>query len=69
MSNAHILNEAIRLIGYEVTKRGRVPYDNTLIDQHLQNVAESLSTDHVNELIDLYRLDTPNVDGAVWEKR
>ena len=69
MSNAHILNEAIRIIGYEVTKRGRIPYDNSLIDQHLQNVAESLSVDHVNGLIEMYRLDTPNTDGAVWNKR
>ena len=69
MSNAHILNEAIRIIGYEVTKRGRFPYDNSLINQHLQNVAESLSVDHVNGLIKMYRLDTPNVDGAVWNKR
>ena len=69
MSNAHILNEAIRIIGYEVTKRGRFPYDTSLIAQHLQNVAESLSVDHVNGLIEMYRLDTPNTDGAVWNKR
>ncbi|HIL87525.1 MAG TPA: hypothetical protein EYM25_02215 [Deltaproteobacteria bacterium] len=69
MSNAHILNEAIRVIGYEVSKQGRLPYNNSLIDQHLQSVAENLSVDHVNELIEMYRLDTPNVDGAVWNKR
>jgi hypothetical protein len=64
--NAPILNNAIRLIGYEVIKRGRIPYNNELIEEQLALVEEQLSPDHRNELIKMFRLDEPNVDGALW---
>ncbi len=66
--NATILNDAIRLLSHEMTKRGHKPFDNDLITAQLERVETHLSKDHRNELITMFHLDTPNVDGACWER-
>ncbi len=66
--NATILNDAIRLISHEMTKRGNKPFDNELITAQLERVETHLSKDHRNGLITMFHLNEPNVDGACWEQ-
>ena len=63
---AIVLNETIRVISQEMTKSSRRSYDNDRINHQLESVASELSLDHVNELIDMFELDSPNIDGSVW---
>lgn len=68
-SPALIVQQAAKVLSLETIKRGRLPYDNALITAQLDRVEKLVSRDHANELIRLYRLHDPNVDGTSWPLR
>ena len=68
-SPALIVQQASKVLSLETVKRGKRPYDNALITEQLYLVEKLVSRDHANELIRLYRLQDPNVDGTSWPLR
>ena len=68
-SPALIVQQASKVLSLETVKRGKRPYDNTLITEQLDLVERLVSRDHANELIRLYHLQDPNVDGTSWPLR
>jgi hypothetical protein len=68
-SSALVVQQASKVLSLETVKRGKRPYDNTLITEQLNRVEQLVSRDHANELIRLYRLQDPNVDGTSWPLR
>ena len=68
-SPALIVQQASKVLSLETVKRGKRPYDNALITEQLDLAERLVSRDHANELIRLYRLQDPNVDGTSWPLR
>jgi hypothetical protein len=66
---ALLVQEASKAISLETVKRGKQPYNNAVISEYLERVEREVSRDHANELIRMYRLHEPNIDGKSWPLR